>query len=173
MPLKMSGGARGVGLMATAVVLMAFATAALAADGELPRSGAVKAHSGWVGIGEVKELGKDHLNWTGVHYGTSYNDQGKGFMDRIAWVCPGSSDIRNGTIVLEGFCTLTDGDGDQISGRNQGSGPVDAPEFTGTVTFTAGTGKYAGIQGGQTYRCRGVGKHGQLFCTNDANYKLP
>ena len=143
-----------------------------AADG-LPKSGMVKAHSGWVGIGEVRELGKDHLSWIGVFYGTSYNDAGKGFLDHMAWICPGSSDILDGNIVHEGFCTLTDADGDQIYGRNKGSGPVAGPEFNGTVTYSGGTGKYAGIQGGQSYRCHGVGKQGQLFCTKEASYKLP
>ena len=54
-----------------AAVSMVWMTCAGAADGDLPKSGSVKAHSGWVGIGEVKELGKDHLMWNGMFYGTS------------------------------------------------------------------------------------------------------
>jgi hypothetical protein len=156
-----------------AVLPIAWTVCAGAADGDLPRSGSVKAHSGWVGIGEVKELGKDHLAWNGVFYGTSYNDQGKGFLEHMAWICPGTSDILNGTITHQGFCTLTDVDGDQIYGINKGSGPLTGPDFTGTVTYNGGTGKYAGIQGGQSYRCQGIGKHGQLFCTKEATYNLP
>ena len=52
-----------------------------------------------------------HLVWLGTYYGTSFNDAGKGFMNKVAWICHGASEILDGTIVLEGFCTTTDADG--------------------------------------------------------------
>lgn len=57
----------------------------------------------------------------------------------------------NGVIVHEGFCTTTDADGDQFYGQNKAKGPLGEP-FLGEVTFTGGTGKYAGIQGTNSYR---------------------
>jgi hypothetical protein len=164
----------------TARVLEAGAAAAIALftwpagaeESPLPKSGTVHVHSGWAGIGEAKEVGKNHLVWLGTYYGTSFNDAGKGFMNKVAWICHGASDILDGAIVLEGFCTATDADGDQVFGSNRGKGQL-GDVFVGAVTFTGGTGKYGGIQGTNAYRCNAMGQHGQLFCANEMSYKFP
>jgi hypothetical protein len=157
----------------TAVLATAFFTSSVGAqESQLPKSGTAHVHSGWAGIGEAKEVGKNHLVWLGTYYGTSFNDAGKGLMHKVAWICHGASDILDKTIVLEGFCTTTDADGDQVYGSNRGKGQL-GDVFVGAVTFTGGNGKYAGIQGANAYRCNAMGQHGQLFCTNEVSYKLP
>jgi hypothetical protein len=55
---------------------------------------------------------------------------------------------------------------------------VDAKSISGSVTWTAGTGKYAGITGIHRFVCddafRAAGE-GTFFnhCTNNGSYKLP
>lgn len=164
-----------MGTVGIAVVLVAapLSPSLQAAETQLAKSGTAKVHSGWAGVGEVKEVGKNHAVWVGVFYGTSFNDEGKGFLHKMAWICPGTSDIIDGAIVHEGFCTLTDMDGDQLYGPSRGKGPVGDVGFLGTVTYSGGTGKYAGIHGSHVFRCNAIGQHGQVFCTQEANYKLP
>ena len=165
-PVRFSAQKCAILLAATSL-----SSAVCADQNQLPNSGTIHGHSGWASIGEAKEVGKNHLVWLGTFYGTSFNDAGSGFVHKVVWICHGASDIMNGVIVHEGFCTTTDADGDQFYGQNKGKGPLGEP-FLGEVTFTGGTGKYAGIQGTNSYRCNGMGPHGQLSCTNEVSYTL-
>jgi hypothetical protein len=81
----------------------------------------------------------------------SFNDDGKGFLDDTAWYCPGVDEIINGIHHFNGYCTLTDIDGDKIylsytSLPYEGKGPVPTEG-----KYSGGTGKYAGIQGGTPF----------------------
>jgi hypothetical protein len=156
------------------VVLVVGALSVLASPvaAQIPKSGTVKVHSGWFSAGETKKVGEKRLYWVGEYWGVSFNDEGKGFMHQMAWNCPALSDIMDSLIQTKGNCTLTDPDGDKLYASWTGKGAVGG-EFAGNVDMSGGTGKYTGIQGTWEFHCWGVGPDGQLYCHQQANYKLP
>lgn len=158
-------------VIATAIICCTFT--AYAADEPLLKSGSAKVHSGWSSTGQVKDLGEKHAVWTGVYFGTSFNDSGKGFLHKAAWICPGATMINAGSYIHHGYCFLTDSDGDKIYGMSEAKGPAEGVDLVGVVTYEAGTGKYQGIQGSHTYKCSGIGTDGQAFCRQEATYRLP
>jgi len=156
-----------------AALLASWSLCAVAAGEALPKSGSASAHSGWSATGQLKDLGENHAVWTGVYWGTSFNDAGKGLFQRTAWICPGATIIQNGSYVHHGYCVLTDADGDKIYGTSEGKGPAEGVDLVGVVTYQSGTGKYAGIQGSHTFKCSGIGADGQAFCRQEASYRFP
>jgi hypothetical protein len=161
-----------IALIAPAV--LAWSSACAHAAGEpLPKSGAASAHSGWSATGQLKDLGETHAVWTGVYWGTSFNDAGKGLLHKMAWTCPGTTIIYSGSYVHHGYCALTDADGDKIYGTSEAKGPAEGVDLVGVVAYERGTGKYKGIQGSHTFKCSGIGADGQAFCGQEASYKLP
>ena len=159
-------------MLLTAAMLAGWGTAGIAGE-TLAKTGSARAHSGWSATGQLKDLGENHAVWTGVYWGASFNDTGKGLFHKVVWNCPGTTIIRNGSYVHHGYCVLTDPDGDKIYGTSEGRGPADGVDLVGTVTYDRGTGKYAGIQGNHTYKCSGVGADSQAFCVQEASYRLP
>ena len=164
----------GHAVVLAAAAMLAWPSASAWAGGEpLGKGGSATAHSGWSATGQVKDLGENHAVWTGVYWGTSFNDNGKGLFQRMVWSCPGATIISNGAYVHHGYCVLTDADGDKIYGTSEGRGPAEGADLVGVVTYEAGTGKYRGIQGSHTYKCNGIGADGQAFCRQEASYRLP
>ena len=80
-----------------------------------------------------------------------------------------------------GYCAATDPTGDQLVAdvASDEKYPADAKSFGGKLTFTTGTGKYAGISGGGTFTCHGrefrTAAEGTYanYCTNSGSYKIP
>jgi hypothetical protein len=94
-----------------------------------------------------------------------------GLLDHTTWHCYGLGDFTNGMGAEHGCCAATDLTGDQAAGDLAiEKHAVDAKSFSGSVTWTAGTGKYAGITGIHKFVCddafRGAGE-GTFFnhCT--------
>lgn len=164
---------RAVPLVVTATALICFAFAPYAAGEPLSKSGSASVHSGWSAAGQLKDLGEKRAVWTGVYSGTSFNDGGKGFLHKMAWICPGATMINGASYVHHGYCFLTDSDGDKIYGTSEAKGPAEGVDLVGVVTYEAGTGKYQGIQGSHTFKCSGIGTDGQAFCRQEASYRLP
>jgi len=153
------------------LLFVGFSLSSIPAEAQLAKKGTAKGTSAWTSPGEIKEVGENHLYWVGVYWGMSFNDEGKGFLDDMAWYCPGVDDIINGIHRFNGYCTLTDMDGDKIylSYRSlpyEGKGPIPTEG-----KYSGGTGKYTGIQGGYTFQCRVLGS--QFICDFKANYQLP
>lgn len=160
-------------IVAATAMLAAWSGSACAAGEPLGKSGSATAHSGWSATGQVKDLGDNHAVWTGVYWGTSFNDSGKGLFHKMVWSCPGTTIIFNGAYVHHGYCAITDADGDKIFGTSEAKGPAEGVDLVGVVTYEAGTGKYRGIQGSHTFKCGGVGADGQAFCRQEATYRFP
>ncbi len=161
--------------LATIGVAISFAVcpALMANAADLPKSGTAQVHSGWHSTGEIIEVGPDHSFWNVNFWGVSFNEEGKGFLHDVAWYCPVTIDIVGGDMSAKGgLCVYTDQDGDKFFGEWEGAAPAGG-EFAGELQFTSGTGKYQGITGSHTFRCGGIGDHGQLQCHQTANYKLP
>ena len=157
-------------------VVMAVLVAAILFPGvvradELAKSGTGTIHSGWRGAGSVTEVGDKHVYWTGTWSAVSFNDEGRGFLHRMAWTCPAVSDINNGVASMRGMCVLTDAQGDKIHGNWSNEGPLDK-EVVGRFEMTAGTGKYAGIKGGWDIACTVITVDA-ASCRQKYTYRLP
>ena len=138
---------------------------------QLAKSGTGTIHTGFKGTGTTTQMSDKRSYWSGVDWGVSFNDEGKGFLHNMAWNCPAVSEIVEGMIAAKGWCTLTDADGDTIFGDWTGRGPRGG-EVVGHVDMTGGTGKYAGMQGGWDFRCKSI-IPGQASCQQKYHYKLP
>jgi hypothetical protein len=150
--------------------------AAMAAD--LPREGTWNTKYSAFGTAKSSTAGKD---WTaGVSDETGVT-VGDGLLDHFTWHCWGLSDTVKGTSQFHGYCTGTDPTGDQVAGNYASDGryAADSKHINGTFTFTAGTGKYAGISGGGSFVTDSSSfrapTEGTYFShnTNRGNYKLP
>jgi hypothetical protein len=157
-------------IMQTSVIIVAVALAsgvlALGAKADNAR-----LSSGWKFTGDVSEVGPERSYVTGVYWGMSFNDAGQGFAHQMAWNCPVVGEIDGGTLDAKGLCTMVDAEGDKIFATFARSAPVGG-RFAGEQTYTAGSGKYEGISGGHKFDCAGITAD-QLFCSQEAEYKVP
>jgi hypothetical protein len=95
--------------------------------------------------------------------------------------CWGTDDYTKGVGQASGFCTGIDPAGDQIAWSCPGSEKhtADQKSYVGSCTFTAGTGKYLGVSGGNTYETHGSEFHSAgdgafvLYNILKGTYKLP
>jgi len=159
-------------LSATALTLttaLAFGPPAIAAD--LPQSGSIKVHSGWKSIGEVVQVGENHVFGAGNFWGVTFNDTGSGPLNGGAAVCSYTSELTNGAGPVQGACAWGDSDGDKFyvnySGKIAASGVLD-----GLNKISGGTGKFKGIQGQGPFHCTTLNDKGQYNCTQQFDYSL-
>ena len=159
-------------LSATALTLttaLALGSPAIAAD--LPQSGSIKVHSGWKSVGEVVQVGENHVFGAGNFWGVTFNDTGSGPLNGGAAVCSYTFELTNGAGPVQGACAWGDSDGDKFyvnySGKIAASGVLD-----GTNKITGGTGKFKGIQGQGPFHCTTLNDKGQYNCTQQFDYSL-
>ncbi len=133
----------------TVLVAAAFTTAAIAAD--LPKEGTYSGTYSNPGTYKAYPVGKERV---AVSWEADGATVGTGFLDHTTWHCFGLEDVASGTQQWHGYCILTDPAGDQImtSVISEKHGQ-DTKNFGATGTFTAGTGKFTGIEGGITFLC--------------------
>lgn len=144
---------------------------ASAADA-MPRSGSFAMHTAFKGSGEMHQVTDSRTYLFGTWLGISYNAAGTGPLHAAPVVCGGYTEIVDGGGSSRGLCTFGDG-ADRIHGEWSGSMPPGAP-YDGSGRFTAGTGKFAGITGGWSFRCRPVNLNtGQWTCDQKVDYRLP
>ena len=110
---------------------------------------------GWFGVGKALELEKGHWYWVGEFSGSFFSDKGPGGMMHLAGVrCPAYFDANFNTSKTSagGYCIVQDVDGDQaiLSWKNAGT-PGPGGRGPGTFEWTAGTGKYKGMTGSNTF----------------------
>src|SRR5262249_47045684 len=132
------------------VTALTFGFPAISAD--LPQSGSFKLHSGWKGVGEVVQVGNNHIFGAGNFYGVAFNHAGSGPLHKGAVVCSYALELMNGVGPFGGPCAWSDGDGDKFftsyTGKFETSGAA-----SGDHKITGGTGKFAGIQGKGSFQC--------------------
>ncbi|MBT06127.1 MAG: hypothetical protein CMM32_04330 [Rhodospirillaceae bacterium] len=109
---------------------------------ELGKHGIYSGQIGFVTVSsDVMKLSEDHTFIVGKYSGTSINSAGSGFLHNVAWVCSGTTEILKEQSRGIGYCTVTDQDGDKISGKwTCVDGSCDQYFNTG------GTGKYHGLK---------------------------
>jgi hypothetical protein len=161
-------------VLATFAAVLVIALFAAAAEGQqLQQSGKYTGKFGFQASGQPYELEKGHVFWVGVAHGVFFNDVADGFLDKTEVTCPDVEDIGNGVIVAEhGYCVVTDTDGDKafLVWQGKGTGPGAG---AGTAQWTGGTGKFAGLQGNQTYRGAGIGKTMAAAVVWEGEWRLP
>jgi hypothetical protein len=103
-----------------------------------------------------------------------------GYLDHMTWHCSGLADFINGAGQAQGFCAGQDSAGDQVVFNWESEKYVpDQKVVRGTLNWTGGTGKYAGIRGDGTY----VDYSGEFrpladgtvvsYLTFEGNYRTP
>jgi hypothetical protein len=155
---------------------MAFGAAGMAAD--MPKEGTYDDEYAAYGTSKATAIGKERVLVSFDHNGLWLS---KGFGNHMTWHCFGLADITNGMEQFHGYCVGTDPNGDQLVGdiSSVGKFPADAKSADGKLTFTTGTGRYAGISGGGTFTCHGsefrtaVEGTSAEYCTNSGSYKIP
>jgi hypothetical protein len=163
-----------VTVLAVAVVLFLGASA----EAQLPREGTYRGTYSGFGTIKATAIGKERLLVTFEENGLTLTN---GFLDHMTWHCWGLADFTNGMGQAHGYCVATDPAGDQIV-SNFGPDEKHAPDqksWSGSETWTTGTGKYAGISGGGTYvvhlnEFRAAAEGTYLdYVTKQGSYKLP
>jgi hypothetical protein len=159
-------------LSAVAVALgTALALGSPAIAGDLPQSGSFKLHSGWKSVGEVVQVGDNHIFGSGNFWGVTFNDAGSGPLDKGAVVCPYTLELMNGSGGFQGSCAWGENSGDKIfssySGTIAASGALD-----GVIKIAGGTGKFKGIQGQGSFQCTTLNDKGQYSCAQQFDYSL-
>ena len=159
-------------LWATAIgltVALAFGAPAIAAD--LLQSGTFKLHSGWKGVGEVVQVGNNHVFGAGHFYGVTFNDAGSGPLHNGAVFCAYALEPMNGAGPFGGPCAWGDNDGDKFFTSYTGKLAASGAAY-GDHKITGGTGKFAGIQGKGSFQCTTSSDKGQYACTQQFEYSL-
>jgi hypothetical protein len=155
---------------------MAFGAAAMAAD--MPKEGTYNDDYAAYGTAKATAIGKERVLVVWDENGLWLS---KGLGNHMTWHCFGLGDITSGMEQDRGYCAATDPTGDQLVGdvASDEKYPAGAKSFSGKLTFTTGTGKYAGISGGGTFTCHGrefrTAAEGTYvnYCTNQGSYKIP
>ena len=151
-------------------------SAAISAD--LPKEGAYSGIYAASGTFKLTPIGKERLLNVWDENGLTLSD---GLLDHMTWHCFGLADFTNGVGEHHGYCVATDPAGDQIVGNiaSEGKYAIDAKVFSGLLTFTTGTGKFAGITGSLKYVVHGpefrtVAEGTDVsYNTFKGSYKLP
>lgn len=131
----------------------------LAAAGETTSDG----YFGWLSVGAVYPMDDDHIYWVGQFSG-AMGDRGEATVfNNSSLQCPGSLFIntKDGTAKGSGYCqyVTTGGDTAYASWECEGGAPMSGKSCDGTVTFMSGTGKLAGITGGNRFEASTVAFH--------------
>ena len=119
------------------------------------KSGKYTGHFGWYSVGQIFDIEEVHLFWVGEFTGIFFNDAGSGIFHQMSTKCPAVNDIYDGVGHLHGYCIMTDADGDKAFLSWKCEGPA-GKGCSGTFDWTAGTGKYTGIQGKNTFQSTNV-----------------
>lgn len=138
----------------------------------LPKSGSVSIHSGYWAVGESVNVAEKYAQGHGTNRGISYNDKGSGPLHLGPTDCFYTFFTVVDRTRAKGYCTFGDPDGDRIFTDFAGAFGSDG-YIQGNHSLEGGTGKYAGIQGTMTFKCKYAGGNGELECTQQMDYRVP
>ncbi|NIR31151.1 MAG: hypothetical protein GWN84_17935 [Gammaproteobacteria bacterium] len=142
------------------------------AHAELAKKGTYSGSFGFSASSSAYQLEQGHTYTQDVYKGIFFNDSGTGFLHESSCVCFGITDTREGSGSANGYCELTDMDNDKVFLVWKGT--VD-PEvgFKGDFKWTGGTGKYAGIEGNNSFQAVLIGSTSQGRGLWKGEWKLP
>jgi hypothetical protein len=124
-------------------------------------------------VAQTFELEKGHVFVLTKSQGVFFNDVADGFLDKSEVICAIANDVVDGVSAdIRGHCIVTDKDGDKVFTAYQGKGT--APGIiAGDNHWTGGTGKFAGIQGNNTFRVTQIGKTSASWIVWEGEWRLP
>ena len=157
-------------VVASVLALGGFATVAFAQ--QLPKSGSINFHTGFKNEAAVYENADKRYQGQGSTTGVTFNDKGSGPLHEGAGICSYIFYAIDGNSKNHVYCTWSDPDGDRIFTETAGTGNPDG-SGGGTNQILDGTGKYAGIRGSGPRKCKPAGSHGEFFCNQRLDYRLP
>jgi hypothetical protein len=159
-------------------MLVAITLAASAAAGQTKISGTVHCPNGAGNESHKIDVG-DHPGHTYmIEKGTcTYTTPLEIAGIKVKKDYPGVSftELDTKTVRWQGSDITTMENGDKIFGTTQGNAVANDPNFGGTWKYSGGTGKFKGIKGGGTYKCKFEGKVGESpsNCEWEGEYSLP
>ncbi len=158
------------------LTLFLFATAGTVFGEEIAKEGSTTGKSYFSGTSKVLAMGQERLQMNYECAGVFGDDSGKGLMHLAAIYALGALHAVKGVFEETGFMVFTPPDGDKIYATYKGSGTFGKP-VKGTFTYTGGTGKYTGIQGGGEFTRHTLQNATKGVWTSvniiTSNYKLP
>src|SRR5262245_47428414 len=154
-------------------VLIACTVAALffplaAAAEQLAKRGTYSGKYVWSERGMVVPVEKNYLFTNAVNQGLFYNAGGSGFLHAAVVVCTSQGMVQGEQFSFSGNCTATDKEGDKALLKWQCNRQGD--RCGGTFDWVGGTGKYAGLRGGNQFDGGQMGE-GPLGPVGDSNWK--
>ena len=114
---------------------------------EMAKEGSFTGKSYVTGKSKVLPMGEERLQMNYDGAGILVDDSGKGFLHLASTYILGTLHAVKGVFEETGFMVITATDGDKVYATYKGSGTFGKP-VKGTFTYTGGTGKCTGIQGG-------------------------
>jgi len=170
--------ANGSFLLTSMKIVPALVTAALgsiaflALADDLPKSGSISIHSGYHVNGESINVAEKIAQGHGKNLGISFNDKGSGPLHLGPTDCFYTFSAAVEAVKVKGYCTFGDPDGDRIFTDFKGA--YDSEGYVqGMHDVDGGTGKYSGIKGSMTFKCKQMGGNSELACTQTLTYRLP
>lgn len=159
------------GILAAAAIVLLLGTHA---EAQLAKKGTYKGTYGHTAVGETIDAGEGRRLFGGVIKGSFVNDDGKGFLHGTSWVCPGTTDTLNDVSQGgNGYCVVTDTDGDKAFLTWTGKKESKKAVFSGTFQWTGGTGKYTGLKGNNTYNGTGILPTPEGYNVHEGEWQLP
>ncbi len=117
---------------------------------ELDKSGGYDITNCWAGTSNAIVHSKAHIALSYTLTGSARSNVAGGPFDKTSFQCVGVVRVMQGTATGDGICEYVDADGDKTLGKATRTGNPG-----GEWTFINGTGKYAGITGGGSYKYLG------------------
>ena len=163
-------------LMMLILIFFLLATIGNVFGEEMAKEGTTAAKNYVSGRATVLPMGEERLQMNYEGSGVSINDSGKGFLHNSAVYFIGSLHAVKGVFEETGFMVITPPDGDKVYSTYKSSGKFGEP-IKGTWSFTGGTRKYEGVQGGVEFTRYGLRNANEKVWTATSilksNYKLP
>ena len=161
---------KALGFFLAGFCLVAFCATANAAD--LPKTGTINWHTGFMVVGDAVTVAEGHMQGHGKVIGSTFNNNGSGPLHLGGAECFYTFFSIDGKGTNQGYCAFGDADGDRIF--TDFTGKVGLPDGDeGINVIAGGTGKYAGISGSGPWKCNPAGTNGGLQCRQSLDYKLP
>ena len=108
--------------------------------------------------------------------GIFVSDTEEGFLNNASIYFLGTLHAVKGAFEESGFMVFALPDGDKVYATWEGTGNL-GKDAKGTITYVGGTGKYAGISGGDEYTRTGLSRASKKMwaavTTHKGNWKLP
>ena len=114
---------------------------------EMAKEGSFTGKNYVTGKSKVLPMGEERLQMNYDGAGILVDDSGKGFSHLASTYVLGTLHAVKGVFEETGFMVITATNGDKMYATYKGSGTFGKP-VKGTFTYTGGTGKCTGIQGG-------------------------